>query len=421
MHPRSLAFALAFALLLPAAARAGSIADFQRTWRDAGDSPEKKVLALEELGQSPSEESLRVLVAIALKGEEPAGIVTSCIQQIARFAGTPADDALFERLDGSAKWAERAVIVRALALRTDERAVDGLIRALADKEWQVQAAAVHGLSGSRSKKAIEELIKLYQDLRPGKPESVRLAGDIDDALFRLTGLRQGDAKGWAAWWEVKGESFDPSEPRTLEVQESVTKSRTPVLFEEVSSRRVVFIVDTSASMRVPTGADVNEARPGGRTRFEVMVTELKRIVADLPKDARFNIVSFGDAVMPWAPRLVSASPSTKRKAERFIDGLKPDGATNSHGALEAAFQDPTIDTIIFLSDGYPTAGKTMDTNKILGEVRGWNVVRGVRVHTIAFVAGDGTHLGIVEGDKSLPKDFMKRLAQENDGRYRIVE
>ena len=53
-------------------------------------------------------------------------------------------------------------------------------------------------------------------------------------------------------------------------------------------------------------------------------------------------------------------------------------------------------------------------------MRKWNATRHVKLHCIAFLAGDGAKFNIVE-DKGMSRDFMKRLATENGGTYRVFE
>ncbi len=90
------------------------------------------------------------------------------------------------------------------------------------------------------------------------------------------------------------------------------------------------------------------------------------------------------------------------------------GKTNSFGALMAALgvdekkgaekgYTVDVDTIFFLSDGYPSYGRFIETDDVLREVRKANQLRGVVIHTIA--------LGEFE------KDFMRRLAHENGGTF----
>jgi hypothetical protein len=316
------------------------------------------------------------------------------------------------------------VLVRAVARRATPEAARILREQLRDKSWQVSGAAIEGLRQHKTRETVEALLALWGDLDPKKDETARLGGDIRDTLQIFTGrdfLTFADAQ---SWWSASADAWKPEAKAggSIDGKEAVTGERTPRLFDEVRSRKAMLVLDTSGSMRVETGAmkDPKKA-PNGLSRFEVMRREVKRVIEELPPSASFGMISFGTKVSVWKPQLVVASDASKRGAQRFVDALKTEGETNSHGALEEAFKNPEIDTIYFLSDGYPTAGAIVDFTKIVAEVKKWNTVRNVRIHTIAFVAGDGKPLGVIEGDKSLPKEFMRSLAQENGGRYRRVE
>ena len=71
--------------------------------------------------------------------------------------------------------------------------------------------------------------------------------------------------------------------------------------------------------------------------------------------------------------------------------------------------DARVDTIVFLSDGKPTQGKTTDPDAIRTAVREWNKSRRVAVHTVAFGAIKK------EGQDGADPQFMKALADDTGG------
>jgi hypothetical protein len=375
------------------------------------------------LSDEHSPEAARLLLGIAIAPQEPAPVAERAIEALALQEGTPADGWIQGELRKGSRWAERAVLARAVGRRRSAEAARLLVDLLEDKHWQVAAAAIEALRQHRTRETVEALLALWLGLDAKREETPRLAADVRDALLLILGKEFETAADAQGWWSANASAWKP-DPRAregIEGREAVTTERTPRLFDEVRSRRALIVLDTSASMRVETGVLKDPARaPNGLTRFEVMRREVRRVIDELPPSASFGLLSFGSKVLSWKAQLVLASDPNKRAAGRFVDALKPDGETNSYAALEEAFKNPDADTIYFLSDGYPTVGK-VDFNLILGEVRRWNATRNIRVHTIAFVAGDGKALGIVEGDKSMPKEFMRRLAQENGGRFKLVE
>jgi hypothetical protein len=69
---------------------------------------------------------------------------------------------------------------------------------------------------------------------------------------------------------------------------------------------------------------------------------------------------------------------------------------------KATFKSP-LDTVYFLSDGRPSVGKLIEANEIRKEVRRYNEIFRLVLHTIAI------------GD--FQKEFLKQLAEENGGVY----
>jgi Mg-chelatase subunit ChlD len=113
--------------------------------------------------------------------------------------------------------------------------------------------------------------------------------------------------------------------------------------------------------------------------------------------------------------MVTAKGRDKRAAAEFIESSKAVGPTNIYGALKRAFHLVGIgardrnyktgaDTVFFLSDGQPTRGDIQDPNRILEEVKRWNRLRRVKVHTVGVGPGHSV-------------SFMKRLANSSGGTY----
>ncbi|GIW70911.1 MAG: hypothetical protein KatS3mg102_0453 [Planctomycetota bacterium] len=417
------ALALLAALLAGLSARAES--PFERAWRQAGEDEAKKRAALALLVEQADEAAAKILVQVVLSPREPPAVALEALRALAALEGTAADRWIVREAGRAQRDEVRAVLVRAIARRQGAAAIEPLIAALDDRAWYVRAAAVAGLAGRRERRVVEALIAALGKLRAGDPETPRLASEIEDALYRLTGERLAGAEAWAGWWRAVGPGWTPpaagQNAELIEHQKITVTREPPQLFRDVelASRRVVFVIDVSGSMRVPVPGGTGEGT-AGRTRFELMIRELKQVIEALPRVAHFNIIAFSDEVRPWQKRLVRAEAAQRKAALAYLDTLAPEGQTNSYGALEAAFADPWIDTIFFLSDGHPTHGKTIDFTRILEAVERWNLVRGVRIHTIAFVAGDGRPLGITE-DPAMAKTFMRELARIGAGRYRLVD
>jgi hypothetical protein len=184
------------------------------------------------------------------------------------------------------------------------------------------------------------------------------------------------------------------------------------IYGTIISKEVVFVVDVSGSMnakfQLSNGQEVS--------RIDFVRNELKKAVAILPPDRKINVIMFSSSADAWKSRLISATKPNKLDAFKFANRYNVQGATNIHGALQAAFDDRNVKTIYFLTDGVPTAGQVQDPNQIINEVRQMNQGRNVRIHTCAFIMGQ-----FMGDNKPQSKMIMRKLAEATNGVYRAFE
>ena len=111
----------------------------------------------------------------------------------------------------------------------------------------------------------------------------------------------------------------------------------------------------------------------------------------------------------WAPELMLATPTAKSDAIRFIYSLTPEKKTDVHVALETALdQDPSLEAILFLTDGEPTAGRIIDQDKIVKMITLKNAFRKISINPIGIDTRAAEHR------------FLNDLAQRNSGKLRII-
>lgn len=158
--------------------------------------------------------------------------------------------------------------------------------------------------------------------------------------------------------------------------------------DRTSSKNIIFILDTSGSMK---GEKIRQAK--GALSF---------CLNSLNKNDRFNVIDFDDQVQSFRTGLVRANDQDVREALSFVDGTEAEGGTNINEALltglrqiEAA-EGPSF--VIFLTDGLPTVGET-DINNILKNVKSAN-----KSSTRLFVFGVGYDVNT---------RLLDRLAQDN--------
>ena len=320
-----------------------------------------------------------------------------------------------------------------------------IIGRLADKDWGVRLLAVRVVATQQITSAIPHLINALTDASP------RVAEAIGEVLRDFTGENFDPyVDVWARWWEDNKEQFQSNE-RIKAGKNKRPASDAHFYGLPVKSDRILFIIDTSSSMKLPT-KNQNPAEkwkpPEGPTtpgdndapppppppeeilsgpKIKVAQHELKKAIEKLPPSSMFNIIAFNTGVFPWRDKMQKADEKTKKDAQKWVRALEPKGITYIDGALRLAFRMaglasfdkayPTvnIDTIVLLSDGAPTTDniddvdknghvKLMDKEIILEHVRKWNRHRRVIIHCI----GVDMQAGI---------ELLQILALENGGKY----
>ena len=319
------------------------------------------------------------------------------------------------------------VAVDGLAGRDPKLVTQALLLRVDDVRWLVRVAVVAAFEATPSKEGIDALVR-----RLAK-EDGRLKEDCTRALRALTGADIGPLpEAWRLWWEKNREKWNGKPPPVAakppspfakdEKKPDEGERKTGTFFGiEIESKRVVFVIDVSGSMREPVGGGPDPKA----TKISLAKRELKQAIGGLEDGALFDVVFFSAGVKTWKPDMQKADAKTRKEAQEFTDATEADGGTNTYDALDAAFAigdlgkgrkretDPTgdarMDTIVFLSDGKPSVGRTTDPDAIRAAVREWNRARRIVVHAVAF--------GVDAKDGADPK-FMEGLAQDTGGSYR---
>jgi hypothetical protein len=248
----------------------------------------------------------------------------------------------------------------------------------------------------------------------------------------LTGENfRGDFARWSQWWKTKGrpalEAPEPA-PRRPRVSTLGTRGSSSAIEREgprffelgVHSHNVLFVVDISGSMEWPASFVGNpRGRRGpahdpdaGPSRMQVAAEQLSGALVSMDEHARYNLIAFNDRARPWLDRdgMAGFGKAGKRveNALEFVDELSPTDGTNLHGALEAAFEDPDVDTIYLLSDGVPSLGQLREPDLIRRSVLAWNDHREVVVHCVVMGLDAHQH------------PLARQLAEDSGGVYVTV-
>ncbi|MCE9634231.1 MAG: VWA domain-containing protein [Planctomycetes bacterium] len=310
----------------------------------------------------------------------------------------------------------RAIVaaVDGLGGRDPKIVLPALTPRVEDARWVVRAAVLAALERTPCKETVDIVVGRLA------VEGGRLRDDCLRILKAMTGAdvaARPDA--WKQWWSSNREAWTGPPPAATgipdpdKVPTDVAKNagKTGGFFGvETNSKRLCFVIDLSGSM------NEKAADKGKDTRADMAKAELLRSIGGMEDGSTFALVLFASDVRVWKKEMTVASDESRKAAIAFVTQSPVVGATNTYGALEAAFAlgeplkqkgsdayaDPLLDTIIFLSDGKPTHGRTLVPAEIRAAVREWNKRRRVTVHAIAF-------------GKDADFEFMKGLATDTGG------
>jgi hypothetical protein len=223
-------------------------------------------------------------------------------------------------------------------------------------------------------------------------------------LARLTGQSFGGRGAeWKKWWQQQGGKLpDVSASAARQPPQSLAwDGPVPQFYgTPIYAKRVVFVIDRSKSML---------SSVDGVTRLDDASKQLEGAVRGLADDAWFEIVAYNETELPFAGRLVQATPQAKSDAARFIYALSADGKTDSFSPLSDALRvDPNVEAILFLSDGEPNAGAVVDRATIVAAVTQQNKALRASINTIGIDA------------RGAGEAFLQQLAGNNFGTFQSI-
>ncbi|TET37517.1 MAG: VWA domain-containing protein [Planctomycetota bacterium] len=409
-------------------AESEAVKKFRKTWAEAGKFTANQVGAVRELCRYPTPETAQVLLDVIFQEKVCPEAKDAAFKGLKGMQGYPkVVKVIRENSTEHRSWQARAACCRLLGKMDDEESVTRLNKCLSDKHWQVQTAAAEAVRAYRKKSSVEALVNALQKA------TGRAAADMMRALNEITEEKDlTSAEDWKNWWdshkdkwsvppELEEGSYAEAEKRDPNFGKDGkyrTSSGFPIYGTEVGkAKAVIFIIDTSGSMRV----EGKWGKSGKKTsRLNAVKEELKKVIDEqLSNNAKFNIVTFANEVKPWKSKLVKASRGNRKSAKKFVQGLKPDGMTNTYAVLKHCYDDKNVDTVYFLSDGCPTINP-MAPEQIMAMVRGEATNRGIVIHTIAFLVGRGEDFGVIE-NKSKMKKLMRDIAEATKGKYKELE
>ena len=373
------------------------------------------------------------------------GLVTADRSELVRAAAAEslgmmsASKAVPAIISGLNDGKERVVIAcaDALGLIADPRGGAPLIPLLDHASWRAQVAALSAMAKIRSRKTIGPVIE-YLAVAQGRARE-----DAHRALTKITNRQYGmNPDTWREWWG-RMEKTDwkvPPAPKKVEVKavpggkDGYGRNK-PTRYHRITtySKRIIFVIDISNSMKTPILVKEGKETKGRRLSVgvEKMLLareELKRTLEAMDSSTYFNVIAFETDIRKFKKSPVKASAGNVQAATRWLEKQKPRGAarttvgkassnvnkqgwirgkTNSYGALAEVYglkvdherggvrsttaspspsgkKRPRWDTCFFLSDGRPTVGVVTDIELILQDVKRWNKTCKMVIHCIGM-------------------------------------
>lgn len=292
-----------------------------------------------------------------------------------------------------------------LAEKKFVESLEGLARLSERPEFRgsypLRHAVVAAAGQFEDRQAIELLLKIQSKF------DGQLRFETSRRLASLTGEDfGGKPRDWQEWWTASQDQFSFAARRQKAANASANE---PIAWDydvpkfygaPIYAKRVVFVIDHSGSMK---------SSVDGITRLEEAQRELEGAIKKLPEDAWLDIIAYNVELTPWQGKLMQAAPLAKSDAIRFATSQFPARRTAIYEALvEGITHEENLESILFLSDGDPTAGKIVDRPAIVQAITALNVFRRVAIDAIGIDA------------RGPSEQFLRQLAAENFGTFRSI-
>ncbi len=341
-----------------------------------------------------------------------------CAEALGRIESPEALAALLARAKVESEPGVRIAIADALAGRVkgndDVRAA--LLPWLESGPWGVKLAAAQALTRTGDPRLVPALIKALQTT------SGRMKYEINECLKKLTRAdRHGDYAAWTAWWE-KNDNEVLAGTYVPPAAEMADRQMAPVTMFygiPVHSTKIVFIIDTSLSMKEPSTwkPEITEKdeKLDGERAIDVARYELRRIIKGLPDGANYDIIGMYGRLALLSEKWTVSGASTREKSVKFVQALEIKTGTDVHGAFMRALdfsggnwntppRDDSVDSIFILTDGIPSVG-LMDRSQVADRVLDAARFKRIAITTI-----------VIEGSKD-SQELLRKIATGTGGAY----
>lgn len=341
-----------------------------------------------------------------------------CAEALGRIGDADAVAALIARTKVENDPGVRIAICDALApkIKGNDEIRAALLPWAETGTWGSKLAAAQALTRTEDPRLVPVLIKLLQT------PSGRMKYEVNELLKKLTRAdRHGDFAAWTAWWEkndneVLGGTYVPAPA------EMAQRQMAPVTMFygiPVNSTKVVFIIDTSLSMKEPSAwkpeIQEKDEKLDGERAIDVARYELRRIIKSLPDGASYDIIGMYGRLAMLSEKWVVSGAGTRDRSIKFVQGLEIKVGTDVHGALIRALdfsggnwntppREDSVDSIFILTDGLPSVG-LLDRAQLADRILDAARFKRIAVTAIA-----------IEGTKE-SQELLKKIATGTGGSF----
>lgn len=243
------------------------------------------------------------------------------------------------------------------------------------------------------KAAIEAMIARLDKARG------RAQYELGVSLTAVTGMANlaPEHFAWKSWWDVKKDVW---EPKDAPKKDDKTKKKKGKKDEEekdpgermgsvvrfhgipIHSLRLTFCQDVSGGMKNPVGGRDSDTP----AKLVISKQELEKVLTGVDEAAYVNLLYFATFYYKCAPSPVPVKKARKAliayNKKQDIPDKRGHGRSNLYDTIAFAISQPDIDSVYLLTEGGPTEGKYLETDRFMRHLKRLNVYYRVRVYTL---------------------------------------
>lgn len=299
---------------------------------------------------------------------------------------------------------DRAIAIRVLGQKSPLNAnlIPIATKAFDENHAGPRTAVLEAIVNNEIFSAAPLLIKFLEAEVAAFPDlPSRYVSDIGASLRKLTGVPFGNSPDmWQKWWRESGLAWlaEAEKGSSKDNQDNHQQEDTVAQFFgiPVDSSNVAILVDGSGSM--------STSQLNGESCAAAAATEVNKFLEQLPSKAMFTVATIEQKPEFGFKKMVPNSKKNRKKALVFL-AKRPYRSTSAlYDALEQAAADPSIDTVLLVSDGGSSAGKHQYPGHILDAFERMHLRTGLRIHCVLVT------------DSNKHQSFLTDLAAASGGR-----